>query len=74
MFDVNTSSHSFWKKVDIIKPKKIKGNRMFTPEDVKNFIIYHLVKSAVLPCRAKDKLKVDTGGFGEAKLWKPCSI
>ncbi len=47
MFSVNTSLIRFWEKeFDIIKPKKNKkGNRLFTPEDVKNFqIIYHLVK------------------------------
>lgn len=46
-FDVNTSLIRFWdKEFDVIKPKKnAKGNRMFTPEDVKNLkIIYHLVK------------------------------
>ena len=46
-FDVNTSLIRFWdKEFDILKPKKnAKGNRMFTPEDVKNLkVIYHLVK------------------------------
>jgi len=46
-FDVNTSLIRFWdKEFDILKPKKnAKGNRMFTPEDVKNLqLIYHLVK------------------------------
>lgn len=46
-FDVNTSLIRFWEKeFDIIQPKKNrKGNRYFTPEDIKNFkIIYHLVK------------------------------
>ena len=46
-FDVNASLIRFWdKEVDILKPKKnAKGNRMFTPEDVKNLqVIYHLVK------------------------------
>ena len=46
-FDVNTSLIRFWdSEFDIIKPKKnAKGNRMFTPEDVKNLqLIYHLVK------------------------------
>lgn len=46
-FDVNTSLIRFWdKEFDIINPKKnAKGNRMFTPEDVKNLqLIYHLVK------------------------------
>ncbi|AWM14226.1 MerR family transcriptional regulator [Flavobacterium sp. NRK F10] len=46
-FDVNTSLIRFWEKeFDILKPKKnAKGNRKFTPEDVKNLqLIYHLVK------------------------------
>ncbi len=46
-FDVNASLIRFWdNEFDIIKPKKnAKGNRMFTPEDVKNLqLIYHLVK------------------------------
>jgi DNA-binding transcriptional MerR regulator len=46
-FDVNQSLIRFWdKEFDILKPKKnAKGNRLFTPEDVKNFqLIYHLVK------------------------------
>jgi len=46
-FSVNASLIRFWdKEFDILKPKKnAKGNRMFTPEDVKNLqLIYHLVK------------------------------
>lgn len=46
-FDVNTSLIRFWEKeFDIIKPKKnAKGNRKFTPEDIKNLeLIFHLVK------------------------------
>ncbi|WP_310556784.1 MerR family transcriptional regulator [Flavobacterium sp.] len=46
-FDVNQSLIRFWdKEFDILKPKKnAKGNRMFTPDDVKNLqLIYHLVK------------------------------
>jgi len=46
-FGVNTSLLRFWEtEFDIIQPKKnAKGNRMFTPEDVKNLkAIYHLVK------------------------------
>ena len=46
-FDVNASLIRFWEKeFDIIKPKKNKkGNRLFTPTDIKNLkIIYHLVK------------------------------
>ena len=46
-FEVNPSLISFWEKeFDILQPKKnAKGNRKFTPEDVKNLSqIYHLVK------------------------------
>ncbi|MEG0761351.1 MerR family transcriptional regulator [Chryseobacterium sp.] len=46
-FNVNTSLIRYWEQeFPIIKPKKNKkGNRYFTPEDVKNLqIIYHLVK------------------------------
>jgi len=46
-FDVNTSLIRFWEKeFDVIQPKKnAKGNRKFTPKDVKNLqLIYHLVK------------------------------
>ncbi len=46
-FYVNTSLIRFWEKeFDILKPKKnAKGNRKFTPQDVKNLqLIYHLVK------------------------------
>lgn len=46
-FDVNTSLIRFWEKeFDALKPKKnAKGNRKFTPADIKNLeLIYHLVK------------------------------
>ncbi|OAB76012.1 MerR family transcriptional regulator [Cochleicola gelatinilyticus] len=46
-FDVNTSLIRFWEKeFDVLKPKKnAKGNRKFTPEDIKNLeLIYYLVK------------------------------
>ncbi|WP_298426655.1 MerR family transcriptional regulator [uncultured Kordia sp.] len=46
-FDVNASLIRFWEKeFDVIQPKKnAKGNRKFTPEDIKNLeLIYHLVK------------------------------
>lgn len=46
-FDVNASLIRFWEKeFDIIQPKKNKkGNRYFTPKDIKNLkLIYHLVK------------------------------
>ncbi len=46
-FKVNTSLIRFWEKeFDVIKPKKnAKGDRKFTPEDIRNLeLIYHLVK------------------------------
>lgn len=46
-FKVNTSLIRFWEKeFDVLRPKKnAKGNRKFTPEDIKNLkFIYHLVK------------------------------
>lgn len=46
-FNVNASLIRFWEKeFEAIKPKKnAKGNRKFTPEDIKNLeLIYHLVK------------------------------
>ncbi|MGZ0015115.1 MerR family transcriptional regulator [Yeosuana sp. AK3] len=46
-FKVNASLIRFWEKeFDTLKPKKnAKGNRKFTPEDIKNLkLIYHLVK------------------------------
>lgn len=46
-FKVNASLIRFWEKeFDVIQPKKnAKGNRKFTPEDIKNLeLIYHLVK------------------------------
>jgi len=46
-FNVNTSLVRFWEKeFDVLKPKKnAKGNRKFTPEDIKNLeLIYYLVK------------------------------
>ncbi len=46
-FNVNTSLIRFWEKeFEVLKPKKnAKGDRKFTPEDVKNLqLIYYLVK------------------------------
>jgi DNA-binding transcriptional MerR regulator len=46
-FNVNASLIRFWEKeFDVLKPKKnAKGNRKFTPQDIKNLeLIYHLVK------------------------------
>jgi DNA-binding transcriptional MerR regulator len=60
-FEVNTSLIRFWEnEFDILKPKKNKkGNRLFTPEDVKNLqLIFHLVKEKGYTLEgAKNKLK-----------------
>ena len=65
-FDVNASLIRFWEKeFDIIKPKKNKkGNRLFTPEDIKNFkLIYNLVKERGFTLEgAKQKLKKNPEG------------
>ena len=47
MFNVNVSLIRFWEKeFSVLKPKKNKkGNRLFTPKDIKNIeIIHHLLK------------------------------
>jgi DNA-binding transcriptional MerR regulator len=47
MLEVPVSTVRFWEnEFDILKPmKNKKGNRLFTPEDIKNLkIIHHLVK------------------------------
>jgi len=60
-FGVNTSLIRFWEKeFDVLQPKKnAKGNRKFTPEDVKNLsLIYHLVKERGFTLEgAKNQLK-----------------
>lgn len=60
-FNVNASLIRFWdKEFDVLKPKKNnKGNRMFTPEDIKNLqMIYHLVKEKGFTLEgARQKLK-----------------
>jgi len=47
MLEVPVSTVRFWEnEFDVLKPmKNKKGNRLFTPADIKNLrIIYHLVK------------------------------
>lgn len=60
-FDVNTSLIRFWEnEFDVLRPKKNKkGNRLFTPEDLKNLqLIYFLVKEKGFTLDgAKNKLK-----------------
>lgn len=61
MFKVSASLLRFWEsEFDILQPKKNrKGNRLFTPEDIKNIkIIYHLVRERGFTLEgAKKKLK-----------------
>ena len=61
MFSVNISAVRFWEKeFDILNPhKNKKGNRLFTPNDIKNIhIIYHLLKERGFTVEgAKKKLK-----------------
>ncbi len=64
MFNVSTSLIRFWEgEFDILKPKKSKkGNRLFTPSDVKYLhMIYHLVKVKGYTLQgAKDELRNNT--------------
>jgi len=61
LFGVNTSNIRFWEnEFDILKPhKNLKGNRMFTNDDIENLkIIYHLLKEKGMTIRgAQKKLK-----------------
>lgn len=66
-FGVNASLIRFWEKeFDIIRPKKNKkGNRLFTPSDIKHFrLIHHLVKEKGYTLKgAKDFLKMNPDGI-----------
>ena len=73
MFDVKPSLIRFWEqRFDILKPKKNKkGNRLFTPADVKNLeIIYHLTKERGMTLSGVEKyLKNNLEGAGrEAEI------
>src|ERR1051325_9619731 len=63
MFNVSASLIRFWEtEFDILKPKRNrKGNRLFTPEDIKNLkVIYHLVKERGFTLEGtKKKLKAN---------------
>lgn len=63
MFDVNTSLIRFWEKeFSVLRPRKNKkGNRLFTPRDVRYLhMIYHLVKQkGYTLAGAKEALKED---------------
>ena len=65
-FGVNTSLIRFWEKeFDVLQPKKnAKGNRKFTPKDIKNLeLIFHLVKHRGFTLEgAKTHLKDNKGG------------
>ena len=71
-FNVNASLLRFWEKEFdfILKPKKNKkGNRYYTPEDIKNIeTIYFLVKQSGFTLEgAKAKLKADKNKVVEQK-------
>ena len=65
MFDVRASLVRFWvDRFDVLKPKKNKkGNRLFTPEDVKNLeTIYHLTRERGMTLAGAEKyLKTHRG-------------
>lgn len=67
MMDVSLSLLRFWEqKFDILTPKKNKkGNRMFSPEDVRNLkTIYHLVKERGMTLAGAQKyLKASRGAI-----------
>ena len=66
MMCVSPSLLRFWeKRFEILKPRKnAKGNRLFSPDDVKNLkIIYHLVKERKMTLAGAEKqLKAGRGG------------
>ena len=65
MFAMNISAVRYWEKeFDILNPKKNKkGNRLFTPKDIKNLqIIYHLVKERGFTIEIVNHLR-DIRGF-----------
>lgn len=58
MLDVSPSLLRFWeKRFDMIAPKKNKkGNRMFSPDDVRNLkTVYHLVKERGMTLAGAEK-------------------
>ena len=71
-FGVNTSLIRFWEKeFDVIRPKKnAKGNRRFTPEDIKNLkFIYHLVKERGFTLEGA-KVHLKEGKKSSLNSWK----
>ncbi len=75
MFQVNVSKIRYWEnEFDIIKAKRNKkGNRLFTPEDIKNFkLIFHLVEERGMTLEGvKRKIKEnkeDTNNYFEVIL------
>lgn len=64
MFDVNQSLIRFWEqRFKILKPKKNKkGNRLFTPEDIKKLdLIYFLVKEKGMTLSGAEKCLKEGG-------------
>lgn len=69
MLDVPVSTVRFWEnEFDILKPmKNKKGNRLFTPADIKNLkIIHHLLKNEGMTLSGVKKrvsVKLDETGY-----------
>ena len=65
MLNIKEHTIRFWEKeFDVLQPKKnAKGNRKFTPKDIKNLeLIYHLVKQRGFTLEgAKTHLKENKG-------------
>jgi DNA-binding transcriptional MerR regulator len=71
MLEVPVSTVRFWEnEFDILKPmKNKKGNRLFTPEDIKNLkIIYHLVKEEGMTLSGTKKKLSEKWGETEYKF------
>jgi DNA-binding transcriptional MerR regulator len=76
-FDVNTSLIRYWEQeFPIIKPKKNKkGNRYFTPEDIKNLQMIYTLDGARVALTTNSKISetitiIDRLEFVKAELLK----
>ena len=69
MFDVNQSLIRYWEsQFRVLRPKRNrKGNRLFTPEDIRNLkLIYHLVKERGMTLEGAKKALRRAAADGEA--------
>lgn len=69
MFDVNQSLIRYWEsQFRVLRPKRNKkGNRLFTPEDIRNLkLIYHLVKERGMTLEGAKKALRQAAADGEA--------